>query len=252
MNSTNNILKINNLSKSYYSLDGEIKVLDKISFDLKKGEFLGIIGPSGCGKSSILNILSLLDKDYEGEIIKKDDIKIGYMLQEHALFPYLNVIDNSLLGLRISKKINTNNKNYVLNLLKKYDLIDFKDKYPDELSGGMKQRIALIRTLALKPDILLLDEPFSALDFQTRLKVIDDVYNIIKKEKKTIILVTHDLSEAISICDRIIVLSKRPSKIKKIFNIELSNKSLPSINRNNNKFNSYYNLIWSEIDNNDI
>ena len=248
MNSTNKLLEINNLSKSYYSESGETKVLNNISFDLYKNEFLGIIGPSGCGKSSILNLISGLDKYYSGEIVKNNNIKISYMLQEHALFPYLTVLDNALLGLKISKKLNTYNKKYVLNLLKKYDLFDFKDKYPDELSGGMKQRLALIRSLALKPDILLLDEPFSALDFQTKLKVSDDVYKIIKNENKTIIIVTHDLSEAISICDKIILLSKRPSIIKQIYDIKYNNKELPTENRKKTEFQKYFDLIWSEID----
>ncbi len=248
MNSTNKLLEINNLSKSYYSESGETKVLNNISFDLYKNEFLGIIGPSGCGKSSILNLISGLDKYYSGDIVKNNNIKISYMLQEHALFPYLTVLDNALLGLKISKKLNTYNKKYVLNLLKKYDLFDFKDKYPDELSGGMKQRLALIRSLALKPDILLLDEPFSALDFQTKLKVSDDVYKIIKNENKTIIIVTHDLSEAISICDKIILLSKRPSIIKQIYDIKYNNKELPTENRKKTEFQKYFDLIWSEID----
>ena len=247
MNLTNKLLEGKNISKSYYSIDSETKALNNITFDLYKNEFLGIIGPSGCGKSSILNIISGIDNEYFGNIIKKDNIKIGYMLQEHALLPYLTVLDNALLGLRISKKLNIDNKNYVLNLLKKYNLIKFKDKYPHELSGGMKQRLALIRTLALKPDILLLDEPFSALDAQTRLQVSDDVYKIIKNENKTIIIVTHDLSEAISICDKIILLSDRPSKIKKIYEINYANKELPTENRKKNEFIYYYDLLWSDI-----
>ena len=169
MSSTNKILELNNLSKSYFSIKGETNALDDISFYLNKNEFLGIIGPSGCGKSSILNIISNLDKEYFGTIITKDNIIIGYMLQEDALFPWLTIYENTLLGLKILNKLDTNSKKYVLNLLKKYNLIEFKDKYPDELSGGMRQRVALIRTLAIKPDILLLDEPFSALDYQTRL-----------------------------------------------------------------------------------
>lgn len=234
MNSTNNYLIVNNLSKSYYSLNGETKVLDNISFKINKDDFIGIIGPSGCGKSTILNILSNLDKNYNGNILKKENLKIGYMFQNPTLFPYLTVYENATLSLKVSKKLDIINKNYVLNLLKKYDLIEFKDKYPSELSGGMKQRLALIRTLASKPDILLLDEPFSALDPQTRLTVSNDVMNIIKKENKTMVLVTHDLNEAITLCNKIIVLSKRPSKIKNIYKIN------DSIN--------YYDLIYKDID----
>ena len=248
MNSINNILTVKNISKTYHSKDGEIKALNNISFDINEGEFIGIIGPSGCGKSSILNIIASLDNKYKGTIIKKDNINIGYMLQEHALFPWLTIFENATLGLKISKKLNLESKNYVLKLLEKYGLLDFKDKYPDELSGGMKQRLALIRTLATNPSILLLDEPYSAIDYQTRLKVSDDVYKIIKEENKTIIIVTHDLAEAISMCDKIIVLSKRPAKIKNIYNINLTNKSTPINNRKTKEFSYYYDLIWKEID----
>ena len=250
MNSTNRILSVNNLSKTFYSLSDKINVLDNISFDIYENEFIGIIGPSGCGKSSILNILSNLDKCYVGDIKFKDSIKIGYMLQEDALFPWLTIYENAILGLKISKNTDTKNTNYVINLLKKYGLIEFKDKYPDELSGGMKQRLALIRTLATSPDILLLDEPYSALDYQTRLKVGNDVYNIIKEEHKTAIIVTHDIAEAISMCSKIIVLSNRPAKIKSIHEIKLTDANSPIENRKAKEFSSYYDLIWKEIDDN--
>ncbi len=245
-----NILSICNLSKTYHSILGETLAINNINFDINKEEFVGIIGPSGCGKSSILNIISGLDNDYEGKIKIQQDIKVAYMFQEDALFPWLTILDNVLLGLKIKKELNNDNKNYVLNLLKKYGLYDFKDKYPNSLSGGMKQRVALIRTLATKPDILLLDEPFSALDYQTRLKVSDDVYRIIKKEKKTVLIVTHDISECISMCDKIIVLSKRPAIVKNIYKIELDNKSTPIKNRESSNFSYYYKTIWEEIDEN--
>ena len=141
MNSTK-LLEINNLNKSYYSKKCEIKVLDNLSFDVYKNDFISIVGPSGCGKSTILNIISNLDNDYEGNIIKNKDLIISYMFQEDTLFPWLTIYENTILGLKLLKKLNTNNKNYVLNLLKKYNLYDFKDKYPKELSGGMKQRVA--------------------------------------------------------------------------------------------------------------
>ncbi len=246
MTSTNTLLKVNNLSKIYYKSDHETEAVRDITFDLNEGDFIGIVGPSGCGKSTILNIICGLDEKTRGEVIKKDNIKIGYMLQEDALFPWLTIFDNATLGLKISKKLTIQNKKYVLNLLRKYDLIDFKDKYPNELSGGMKQRLALIRTLAMKPDILLLDEPFSALDYQTRLSVSDDVYNIIKEEKKSVIIVTHDISEAISLCSKIIVLSKRPSIIKNIHEIKLYDT--PIQNRKSEYFSYYYDLLWKEID----
>ena len=246
MTSTNTLLKVNNLSKIYYKSDHETEAVRDITFDLNEGDFIGIVGPSGCGKSTILNIICGLDEKTRGEIIKKDNIKIGYMLQEDALFPWLTIFDNATLGLKISKKLTVQNKKYVLNLLRKYDLINFKDKYPNELSGGMKQRLALIRTIAMKPDILLLDEPFSALDYQTRLSVSEDVYNIIKEEKKSVIIVTHDLSEAISLCSKIIVLSKRPSIIKNIHEIKLYDT--PIQNRKSEYFSYYYDLLWKEID----
>lgn len=248
MNLTN-YLSINNLSKTYHSTLGETLAIKNVSFNVTGNEFVGIIGPSGCGKSTILNIISGLDRNYSGTIHKKKNIKISYMLQEDALFPWLTIYENVILGLKIKKELTNKNKEYVLNLLKKYGLYEFKDKYPSSLSGGMKQRVALIRTLAMHPDILLLDEPFSALDYQTRLKVSDDVYKIIKEENKTVIIVTHDISEAISMCNKIIVLSKRPSVIKKIYNIELDNNSTPIKNRESNNFTDYFKMIWKDIDN---
>lgn len=249
MNLTN-ILNVNNLSKTYHSKNGEIIAVNNVSFNVNKEEFVGIIGPSGCGKSSILNIISNLDTKYKGRINVNKNIKIAYMLQEDALFPWLTILENVLLGLKIKKQLTKENKDYTIMLLKKYGLYEFRNKYPKELSGGMKQRVALIRTLAVKPDILLLDEPFSALDYQTRLKVSDDVYKIIKEEHKTALMVTHDISEAISMCDRIVVLSKRPSIIKKIYDINLENKSTPILNRESPNFTYYYKTLWKEIDDN--
>ena len=239
------ILTIKNLSKIYHTKTSETKAIDNFSFELNENEFVAIVGPSGCGKSTILNILANLDNKSDGEIIINDNIKLGYMLQQDALFNWKTVLENCSLGLEIN---NLNNKDYVLKLLNTYGLKDFINSYPNNLSGGMRQRVALIRTLATKPDILLLDEPFSALDYQTRLKVSDDVYNIIKKEKKSAIMVTHDIAEAISMADRIIVLSKRPSVIKKIIDINLTDKSTPINNRKAKEFAYYYDLIWKEID----
>ena len=170
------------------------------------------------------------------------------MLQQDSLFSWRNVLNNCLLGLEINKTLNEENKEYVINLLKSYGLKDFIYSYPDNLSGGMRQRVALIRTLATKPNLLLLDEPFSALDYQSRLIISDDIYKILKKEKKTLIMVTHDIGEAISMCDKVIVLTDRPATIKSIYNIELENKSTPINNRKDTKFNYYYDLIWKDID----
>ncbi|MBR2139101.1 MAG: ATP-binding cassette domain-containing protein [Bacilli bacterium] len=248
MSLTDNLLEVNNLYKSYYTLKDELKVLDNISFKVYENDFIGIIGPSGCGKSSILNILAKLDNEFNGDLKYRDNIKIGYMLQEDALFDWLNIYENAIIGLKIKKILNKENVRYVNNLLMKYNLYEFKNKYPCELSGGMKQRLALIRTLAIKPDILLLDEPYCALDYHTRLKVSNDVFNILKEENKTAIIVTHDIEEAISMCNKIIVLSNRPAHIKRIYDIELEDKSSPIENRKCRNFSYYYELLWKEID----
>ena len=197
----------------------------------------------------MLSILAGLDKASGGSFkFNPENPVIGYMLQQDALFPWLSVLDNTTIGLKIKKKDTPENIEYVKNLLKTYGLKDFINKKPKELSGGMRQRVALIRTLAIKPDILLLDEPFSALDYQTRLAVSDDVYKIIKNEKKTVIMVTHDLAEAISMADKIIVMSKRPATIKNVYIINLTDKSTPIKNRNTKEFSTYYGSIWRDLD----
>ncbi len=245
----NNLLEIKNLSKTYHTKKEEIKAIDDLTLEIKQGEFVAIVGSSGCGKSTLLSILAGLEEKTKGEILfNKQDFTIGYMLQNDSLFDWLTILDNALLGLDIKGKKTKENIEYVKNLLKTYDLDNFKEKYPKELSGGMKQRVALIRTLAIHPDVLLLDEPFSALDYQTRLAVSDDVYKIIKKEKKTVIMVTHDLAEAISLADRVVVLSKRPCRIKKIYDIKLTNKSNPIENRKAKEFSTYYEKIWKDLD----
>ena len=192
-----NVLEIKNLKKIYHTKDGETLAVEDFSFNLKKGEFVAIVGPSGCGKSTILSVLCGLEEKSGGNIKLKENSSIGYMLQQDSLFEWKNILNNCLLGLEINKKLNEESKNYVINLLNTYGLKDFIYSYPDNLSGGMRQRVALIRTLATKPDLLLMDEPFSALDYQSRLVISDDIYNILKKEKKTMIMVTHDIAEAI-------------------------------------------------------
>lgn len=243
-----NILEITNLKKRYHTKEGEILAVENISFNVKKGEFIAIVGPSGCGKSTILSVLCGLEEKSDGKINLKKDAKIGYMLQQDSLFEWRNILNNCLLGLEINKKLNEKNKQHVIDLLNTYGLKDFIYSYPDNLSGGMRQRVALIRTLANDPDLLLFDEPFSALDYQSRLAISDDIYNILKKEKKTMIMVTHDIAEAISMCDKVIVLSNRPAVIKKVYNIELENKSTPINNRKDKKFSYYYDMIWKDID----
>lgn len=245
----NKILEVNHLSKIYHDKTSEIKALDDISFNVYEKEFLSIVGPSGCGKSTILSILSSLIDASSGEIkFNKENCILGYMLQKDSLFPWRTILDNCLIGLEITNTLTKENKDYVINLLNTYGLGEFINKYPSSLSGGMRQRVALIRTLSIKPDILLLDEAFSALDYQTRLALSDDVYNIIKKEGKTAIMVTHDLAEAISLSDRIIVLTKRPSSVKTIYDIKLTNKSTPINNRKCIEFPIYYDKIWRDLD----
>ncbi|MFQ9247885.1 MAG: ABC transporter ATP-binding protein [Clostridium paraputrificum] len=249
------LLEIQDISMNYHSLKGETKALTNINFDVSNEDFICILGPSGCGKSTLLNILSgILEPSsgivlYNGEDIHKNLNKIGYMFQKDHLFELETVWTNVTLGLKIKKLMTPENKERVEELLKDYDLLKFKNHYPRELSGGMRQRVALIRTLALNPDVLFLDEPFSALDYQTRLKVCDDVSSIIKKEKKTAIMVTHDISEAISLANRILVLAKRPSTIKIDVPMEFQNKdATPFQRRKEPEFKGYFNLLWKELD----
>ncbi|MBQ7136923.1 MAG: ATP-binding cassette domain-containing protein [Bacilli bacterium] len=196
MNKT--ILKIEHIKKVYHDLSGEMEAIKDINLDIYDKEFLSIVGPSGCGKSSLLSILSNLSTSTSGKIVFDNyNVKIGYMLQSDSLFPWRTILDNCLIGLEISKELTPEKRNRVIEMLNMYGLGEFIDKYPSSLSGGMKQRVALIRTLATDPDILLLDEPFSALDYQTRLALSDDVYKIIRNEGKTVIMVTHDLAESI-------------------------------------------------------
>ena len=241
------ILSVDSLSKKYQDLENEILAIEDISFNISKKEFISIIGPSGCGKSTLLSILSGTDKDYKGNLIIKNNTNVGYMLQSDCLFPWRTILDNCLIGLEVNKKLTKENIQYVKSLLKKYELEDFMYKYPDNLSGGMRQRVALIRTLALKPDILLLDEPLSALDSQTRLTIGEDIFNIIKNENITAIMVTHDIGEALSISDRIIVLTKRPAKIKNIYLIPFNNLDYYSRKLDTN-YNQLLDQIWRDLD----
>lgn len=242
------ILEISHIKKDYITINGTTKAIKDISMQAEKGSIITLVGPSGCGKSTLLSILAGIDKQTSGIIIKDEKTVVGYMLQQDALFPWLTIYENAILGLKIKKMATKENKEYVKKLLNEYKLGDFLNAYPKELSGGMRQRVALIRTLALKPDILLLDEPFSALDYQSRLKISDDVYKIIKKENITAILVSHDIAEAISMSNQVLVLSKRPCTIKNIYNINLTNQSTPIENRKAKEFASLYNDIWRDLD----
>ena len=247
------MVKVVNLTKNFYNKEGEMQVLKDISFTLNEGEILSLLGPSGSGKSTILNILTNLLSPTSGDVIINGTI--GYMFQKDHLLEWRSIMDNITIGLEIMHKKNDKKSiERIERLLKTYGLWDFRNMYPKELSGGMRQRVALIRTLSVDPDILLLDEPFSALDYQTRLMVNDDVYKIIKNENKSVILVTHDISEAIAMGDKVAVLSKRPSTIKNVYDIELSlgSSRTPFECRKVPKFQTYFDLLWKELDNNEF
>ena len=248
------ILEIKNVSKKYQNKEGEILALQNINIRVNKGEFVSIIGPSGCGKSTLLSIIAGLEEKNGGEIyIEGEKItgispKLGYMLQRDCLLEWRSILSNTMFGLEIKGKKDKEAKAYVEELLKKYDLYDFKDKYPSELSGGMRQRVALIRTLAVKPKILLLDEAFSALDYQTRIMVTNDIFHILRREGITALVVTHDISEAISMSDRVVVLNARPGTVKDIHKIEFEMENRDPINcRENPKFSQYFNTLWKEL-----
>lgn len=251
-------LEVSDLNYSYHTKAGETKALSGINLGVKKGEFLAIVGPSGCGKSTLLNLIAGLLPLREGSItiegapVREHRDKIGYMLQKDHLLPWRTTEENICLGLEINKTKTKEKLALAEKMLKQYGLYEFRGVKPVELSGGMKQRAALIRTLVMEPELLLLDEPFSALDYQTRLSVADDITSILKKEGKTAILITHDIAEAISMSERIIVLTKRPGRIKTEVNIKLTMEegrapSKPSEGRSAREFATYYQRIWKEL-----
>lgn len=251
----NAVVEVHNLSMKYHSLNGEVTALKDINLTVAEGEFISIVGPSGCGKSTLLSLLAGLlfpssgTVSIGGELVTETSQQISYMLQKDYLFEWRTILENVVLGLEITRTLNADTMSYVSRLLETYGLADFKDKYPNQLSGGMRQRAALIRTLATNPQILLLDEAFSALDYQTRLAVVEDIYTIIKKENKTAILVTHDIAESISMSDRVVVLTKRPGTIKSVYDISLScEKRTPLCSREAPEFRHYFNQIWKDLD----
>lgn len=249
------ILKVENISKTYQAKNGEVEALKNVNLLVYEGELLSIIGPSGCGKSTLLSIIAGLEEKTSGKLYidgeKTDGIssKIGYMLQKDSLLEWRSIYRNVMFGLEVKHLVNEENKAYVDRLLKKYNLYEFKDKYPSQLSGGMRQRVALIRTLAIRPKILLLDEAFSALDYQTRIMVTKDIYKILKNENITTVMVTHDISESISMSDRIAVLTKRPATIKNIHEIKFDVKGRNPLNvRESPEFSKYFDQVWKELD----
>lgn len=252
------VLRVHNIEQKYQAENGEIIAIKDISFSVKKGEFISVVGPSGCGKSTLLSIISGILKPSKGEVYvngsRIDGISshIGYMLQKDNLLDWRTIYKNVLLGLEIRNIKTSENILRAEKLIKTYGLYEFRDKYPSQLSGGMRQRVALIRTLAINPDILLLDEAFSALDYQTRLSVTDDVFRILKQEQVTTVMVTHDIPESISMSDKIIILTQRPALIKEMIEIdfEMENRT-PLTCRNNPKFGKYFDHIWKELSENE-
>lgn len=246
------LLTMQNVTARYQSPDGELTAAENISLTVSQGEFVSIVGPSGCGKSTLLTIMAGLKRPSEGKVLLDGEPitgpggKIGYMLQKDNLLEWRTIYKNILLGLEIRNRLTPENIEYARGLLRTYGLWDFRDRYPSQLSGGMRQRVALIRTLAVKPEIFLLDEAFSALDYQTRLTVTDDIYSILRREGQTMVMVTHDIPESVSMSDRVVVLSGRPARIKQIHTIELGDLT-PLERRDDIRFNGYSNEIWKEL-----
>ena len=246
------LLELNNVGLIYQTDESETTALKNISFTVDDGEFVAIVGPSGCGKTTILSLVAGLISPTSGEIVLGGDKivrprrDVGYMLQRDQLFEWRNILSNVTLGPEIQNKKSTEFIAYAENLLDKYGLGEFKKHFPKQLSGGMRQRVALIRTLVLKPRILLLDEPFSALDYQTRLNVCDDVYRIIKSEKKTAVLITHDISEAVSVADEAIVLSRRPATLVAEYTLPFGEET-PLKRRENPAFSLWFERLWKDL-----
>ena len=246
-------LTLKDVALTYQTPERETRALENVSFDVDDGEFVSLVGPSGCGKTTILSLVAGLISPSSGEILVGGKSvsatgrgSVGYMLQRDHLFEWRTIRENVLLGPEIRKKRGTETEAYADALLRKYGLYEFRNHYPSQLSGGMRQRVALIRTLALRPNVLLLDEPFSALDFQTRLAVCDDVYAIIREERKTALLVTHDISEAVSMSDRIVVLSPRPAVVKCDFKVDLG-ASTPLGRREESEFSTWFDRVWKAV-----
>ena len=248
------IIEVRGAAMTYQSPDGEVEALRDISFDMKEGEFCSIVGPSGCGKSTLLGAIAGLEPLsggsilVDGEEVRAPSSKIALMPQRDQLFEWKTIWDNVILGLCVQKQNTPQRRTHVRQLLARYGLADFARKRPGQLSGGMRQRCALIRTLALEPRILLLDEPFSALDYQTRLAVSADIHDILRREGKTALLVTHDIAEAVSMSDRVIVLSQRPAVVKNIHDLSSLRGLTPLQRRDAATFHTYFNAIWKELE----
>lgn len=239
------VLKFERVEMRYHTKNGETVAVKDLSFSVKQGEFLAVVGPSGCGKTTLLSLAAGLLKPSAGKI-ENGGVTFGYMLQKDELFPWRTIEKNVFLPLEIQRRNTPERRQKVLSLAEKYGLKDFPKSFPRELSGGMRQRAALIRTLAAEPDVLLLDEPFSALDYQTRLNVCDDVYRIIKSEKKTAVLITHDISEAVSVADEAIVLSRRPATLVAEYALPFGEET-PLKRRENPAFSLWFERLWKDL-----
>ena len=247
-------IALQNISLTYQTKEGEVEALRKVSFHVASGEFVALVGPSGCGKSTLLGIIAGLERPDEGtvtvcgETVAGPTRRVGFMPQRDQLFSWRTIRDNVLLGLQIRRETDEEHLRHVEELLARYGLEEFAHLHPGQLSGGMRQRCALIRTLATDPDILLLDEPFSALDYQTRLTVSGDIWRIIRSEGKTALLVTHDISEAVSMADRVVVLSRRPATVKKVFDMGQLRQLMPLQRRESPLFSGFFDSIWKELE----
>ena len=244
-----NILSIKDIKKVYKTADEDVIAIENISLDIAPGEIVGIVGTSGCGKSTLLNIIAGLDRQSSGSIIfDKDKPKVSYMLQSDALLPWRTVLNKATLGLELMHEKNERTTNFVLELLSEYGLADFINEKPSSLSGGMRQRVALIRSIAIDPDIILLDEPFSALDYYTRSTISEDIHRILKEFNTTAIIITHDIQEALGLSDKVVVLSNRPSTVKNIYEVPFKDELSIKKRRLDPQFNELYEKIWSDLD----
>lgn len=239
------MLEFKNISYTYHTKEGETTAVSDLNFTVEDGQFVSVIGPSGCGKTTILSLAAGIFTPTYGEVSRGGG-EFGYMLQRDALFPWRTVEQNIFLPLEVKKRNTPEKRERALALAEKYGLKDFLKKTPGQLSGGMRQRVALIRTLAAEPDILLLDEPFSALDYQTRLEVCDDVQHIIKSEEKTALLVTHDISEAIALSDKVVVLSARPATVVAEHKIDFGENN-PKSRRECEQFSKTFEILRREL-----
>lgn len=248
-------LKLDGIHHTYFTKDSATTALSAISLEVEEGEFVSFLGPSGCGKTTLLSIIAGLITPTEGTItlenqpITSNKSQIGYMLQQDYLFPWKTIEENILLGLKLTNNLTKDKKQYAVNLLEEMGLDSFRDRYPKHLSGGMRQRVALVRTLATEPKLLMLDEPFSALDYQTKLRLEDLVSNTLKSFGKTAILVTHDIGEAIAMSDRVFLFSPRPGQLFKTFKIPTVLRALTPFNaRNHEAYTNIFQEIWKELE----